>query len=1035
MLLLAFLSLSAQEMQTITVQGIERQVPAAFVGKQSRATATQWALIDTTKVRYVVGQGSNISYLVFCWNDQKGMDNMVWGYRWNVDENGNAPTGKAMLQAVAAADPRFYILLSTNTPGIFGGAGFDLNGNGNFQLDRDSIYEPDSSGTFRCVGSAFDGFTPVDSFDHWRSGWFSGYCSYYISANPQTQLAYCLVGFTTRKLANNSVDLWSFVTFRGAAAVTDYSYYFYAPAPGVGAYLPESITIPLSDSAPILPYYVDTEGDSVSSMSWALSGTDVISSISPAGGRSVGLPVLTNKMGDVDVTLTAQVGKENLTSNVCRVTVGAPATPLTSVSFGADTLLAGRNRTVPTSLTLLPKNATYTAVTYRSLNTALATVDSLSGEVKTGNTEGYVAIVAASACDESVADTLVLNIAPIPVASVQVDSVYTMEAGDIMLLPTATVLPDNADNTGVTYSVADPDVASIYQKNILAHKAGETTLTVTASDGNGATATAKLVVKEADHTPYGDYTDGTFIINEGWYGHDAGTMNYLVRGDSTHYLYRVYNRENPDNLLGNTACYGTVYGGKLYISSKQAYTDSNTGSKGGRLMVADARTLKQQAIIENIGGGDGRAIVGVSPSKVYLGSSKGIAVFNAESLKVEGVVEGTATYISNGRETNAQIGDMVKVGKYVFAAGYNQGVLVIDANADTLVTVMANTGIQGIVQSKDGKVWVASSTQLDEIDPVTLSMERSVTIPSSAKITCSWSAWVSTPFVASTQENVLFWNGGGSSWSAGTNYYRYEIGQPADSIKTLFSVSGWAGASEGKKQTAYGTIRYDGRTNELWVPTTQGGWGTNYEYNWMNIVDAGTGELKESVPMKQYYWFPEMAVFPDKYAPEFGDIPTSVTLDGELKIALKDNLTDRDNLDVNIVAALSDAGNKDMVRAYIENDTLCIVPLTPGETSLTLTAQSNGVVSSQTIAVTVNGSVGIAEKQLTAGNFSVSGSTLRMDGYKGWQISVYSVEGIELARFTAQSDSETFALPQPTGAVVVKAVSGKTTVTKKLLRQ
>ena len=50
--------------------------------------------------------------------------------------------------------------------------------------------------------------------------------------------------------------------------------------------------------------------------------------------------------------------------------------------------------------------------------------------------------------------------------------------------------------------------------------------------------------------------------------------------------------------------------------------------------------------------------------------------------------------------------------------------------------------------------------------------------------------------------------------------------------------------------------------------TTQKGAGTDYEHNWIHIVNGTTGELKKTIKLKQYYWFQAMPIFPDKYAPD-----------------------------------------------------------------------------------------------------------------------------------------------------------------------
>ena len=51
-----------------------------------------------------------------------------------------------------------------------------------------------------------------------------------------------------------------------------------------------------------------------------------------------------------------------------------------------------------------------------------------------------------------------------------------------------------------------------------------------------------------------DYTKGTFIVNEDWYGHQNSTVNFLT--DEGEWVYRVVQKENPGVELGATVQYG-----------------------------------------------------------------------------------------------------------------------------------------------------------------------------------------------------------------------------------------------------------------------------------------------------------------------------------------------------------------------------------------------------------------------------------------------------------------------------------------------
>ena len=88
--------------------------------------------VDFSQIKYWVGEGTNKSALVVKWCDGKGGDtNLVWGYKWD-DE----ATGYKMLCDVAAADPRFYLLVYAGTQygAAIGGFGFDIDCDGDIAL-------------------------------------------------------------------------------------------------------------------------------------------------------------------------------------------------------------------------------------------------------------------------------------------------------------------------------------------------------------------------------------------------------------------------------------------------------------------------------------------------------------------------------------------------------------------------------------------------------------------------------------------------------------------------------------------------------------------------------------------------------------------------------------------------------------------------------------------------------------------------------------------------------------------------------------
>ena len=502
-----------------------------------------------------------------------------------------------------------------------------------------------------------------------------------------------------------------------------------------------------------------------------------------------------------------------------------------------------------------------------------------------------------------------------------------------------------------------------------------------------ANVTAAPAQTSGGTTPYGGYEDGTFILNEGWFGHDGGSINFLAADGGM--TYNVQERENAGFSFGNTSCSGMVYGGRLYVMSKQA------GETGGALVVMDAKTLKVIASFNEIGGGDGRSIAGANPHKVYIGTTAGVVTFDVDNMEIGDVVQG----IGEEGAYRVNVGEMPKAGGYGLGIEKGVGVRAIDAETDRVGGTIACTDVQGIAQTADGSVWIASSGELTCVDPATLETEEMLTLPEGVNVMCQWGAWKPTAFCASRTANVLYWNQGGS-WIGGNEFYRYEIGSDISTLKPFFTIEGLPAADDAKTQQAYGVARYDDRTGQLVVLTTQSGYGANYEHNWIHLVNGATGELEKTVTLDEYYWFPTLPIFPDKYAPEFVGVENKVGLEENgqpYTVDLAGKVADRDNIAYNITLSLAGGGDPSVADARLEGTTLTIAPVAEGTTTVTLAAESNGVVTELPIAVSVGASTGIGGVE--AGN---GGAT-------------------EVARFTV--DGKKLDRPQP-GVNIVRMSDG-----------
>lgn len=468
------------------------------------------------------------------------------------------------------------------------------------------------------------------------------------------------------------------------------------------------------------------------------------------------------------------------------------------------------------------------------------------------------------------------------------------------------------------------------------------------ADGSRPDYTGAVAVEPYEQAPV-DYTQGLFLVNEDWYGWDNGTVNFLT--SDGRWVYRAFRRENPGETLGVTTQYGAIYGGRFFFVSKQASSTADA-STGGRLVVADALTLKKVAAFDEIGG-DGRSFVGVDEHTAYIGTSSGITRFDLESMSLGEEIAGTA---SEGGLYAGQIGAMVRAGGYVFAAKQAVGVLVIDAATHTLHATIDLPTISTLTLGRDGGVWAADATSLVRIDVATLET-RSRLLPDDCRVSSTWGAWNAGSLCAAYRNNFLYFANEKENQIA-----RYHI--LTDELDADFFTLPDQGRAYVQQFQGAG-LRVDPRNDRLIVTATQSGYLSHYMNNWVHVVDGLSGELLGTIELEPYYWFPALPVFPDNEAPVIA-LPDRLSIGREpVKISLLEAVTDADNLSASIVSAV-EVEDSSVATARISGYDLTVSGVSIGDTRLTLTVNSNGKKATRTVDVQVTEASGIDEAMCTA---------------------------------------------------------------------
>ncbi len=502
-----------------------------------------------------------------------------------------------------------------------------------------------------------------------------------------------------------------------------------------------------------------------------------------------------------------------------------------------------------------------------------------------------------------------------------------------------------------------------------------------------------VYVNKPTTVPAADYTQGVFIVNEDWYGHQNSTVNFLT--DEGEWVYRAVQRENGNTVqLGCTAQYGQIYGDKFYIMSKQAQ-DPGASVMGGRVNVFDATTLKMEKQLENISVGedgksnaDGRGFLGVDEHKGYIGSSNGIYILDLDTYEIKGQVDGTGNGGGSAYDQlySGQVGSMVRVNDRVFAVHQKQGLLVIDANTDKVDSVIAapdGWGFGSVVLSKDGNLWLSVADQsgfgtadnrIVKLNPNTLE-EDVITLPDGINGPAnSWYAWTPDCFCASNQQNVLYWNGGDNSWFCGYTIYKYDIDKDKFSVYLDFN-------NDPDGFYIYGcSFRIDPVSDEAYVSLYKGFSDQTYV---VRKYDTAGNQLAE-YPMISNYWFPSLPVFPDNEAPVIANPVNdfSLALDETKTIDLSDLATDADNFQAAIVKTVKNVSDATVLEATMQNGQLTVTPKEVGTATVTLQANSNGKLVETEFTVTVTKATGIAEvsdassKATETARFSADGMRL-----------------------------------------------------------
>ena len=473
--------------------------------------------------------------------------------------------------------------------------------------------------------------------------------------------------------------------------------------------------------------------------------------------------------------------------------------------------------------------------------------------------------------------------------------------------------------------------------------------------------------------------------------------------------YNVFAMVNPGVKLGVTTQFGQLYGNRLFLVSKQANANEASGSTvGSRLAVLDAATLKQQGSVLRFGESpdsvyDGRSYCAVNNDKGYIATSGGIFIFDVPTMTVQGMIDGTQSSAAGDYNSlyRDQCGDMVRFGQYVFAVQQGRGLHVIDPQTDVIVTTLPFPNIVTVFVTAGGNLYVANNSReiydysggpyeanFTRIDPVALTVDEVYQLDGMHGAVSSWGAWRARMVCVDPVAEKVYYN-----YDEYQNYiscYDFTTRTFTDELITLPEgvEINWDGTNE--LQGLYASaISFDPHSGDMVVQTVEAAPLSyqNFNHNWVLFYDANTFELKRQVRLRDAYWFPSMAVYPDVNEPSVTIGDKVMKQDRILTIDLLDAVSDADNMAA-LAVSTAHSANDAVARAWVEGLNLCVEGLSIGSTTVAVTTDSNGRLTTTSFTVEVHAQPGDVDMD---GNVNMDDLTGLINIMLGSVLNIYDM--------------------------------------------
>lgn len=378
----------------------------------------------------------------------------------------------------------------------------------------------------------------------------------------------------------------------------------------------------------------------------------------------------------------------------------------------------------------------------------------------------------------------------------------------------------------ITYrwTVNGEEVETDDDYTFVAPKPGSYSIELAATGANGTFT--KVITLNAQM-----YQSSFYMVNEGWAGHDNGSLNKYTAGE--------WDYEIAKGQFGQTSTTGVIHGDYMYVVSKKDPVLV-------KMKLSDASITDKLANNDTWGKSQGNGFCIINDETGVLTGNGGAFKVNLNHLsEIQKLPE--MDNIRNDKE------DICKVGNYVFILTKNK-VKVYNATDLTFKKELNNNVNTGFALSKDGSLWAANDNLLVKINPETLDTEE-ITLPDNLSVYYNNSAYTPTGLSASTSENALYFAAKtGEGWSVyGKDIYKYDIDQK--------KATEFFDAPEDNLSVYGAGINVDPNNGDVYIVYTEDGWGDHYLNTNIYVADGQTGRQKAIIDYSGKLWFPSKIVF------------------------------------------------------------------------------------------------------------------------------------------------------------------------------